>query len=200
MTSEKSVRGYIILAPAGFIEHAYDAPTRNAIFDLVAPETRDLLPRLKDIEWYPREHEVNIYRALATYHQRTGETAVRAAFFALGKATATRAMDSFLKLVMNVMTPQLYARKVPDVWRRDHKCGALEVDDSDIAANHLVFRFSDMTGYDYMGLGIEGFQSTALVAIGCKDVTCDCDWSFANPGPETVTAHFRWSGTTSPGS
>lgn len=193
VSSKNEVRGYVILAPAGFVEHRYEAAARKAIFDRVPSETRDLLTQIKDIDWYPREHEVNIYRALAAYHRGDGEAAVRAAFFALGKSTAERAMESFLKLAMSVMTPQLYARKVPDVWRRDHRGGELEVDVSDITSNHLVFRFVHVGGYDYLGAGVEGFQSTALTTIGCKNVTCECDWTPSAPGPDTITAHFRWS-------
>ncbi len=102
-------------------------------------------------------------------------------------------MGSFLRLLMKLMTPKLFAQKVSNIWERDHRSGRLDGDSSDIANKHLVFRLTDVGGYDFLGAGLNGFMCAALEACGCKITRQECDWTLANPGPEKVTGHVWWS-------
>lgn len=191
--SEKTVRGYVVRSPMEFIERHYDEASRQAIRARIPSETRALLSDIKDIEWYPWSHEVNIYRALADFHRGDGEQAVRSAFFGMAHEIATTAMGSFLRLLMKLMTPKLFSQKVPTIWERDHRTGKLEVDASDIAAKHLVFKVSDIEGYDYIGAGLNGFMCAPLEACGCKILRHEDDWKLDTPGPESVTGHVWWA-------
>jgi hypothetical protein len=189
--TEPTIRGYMLMSPLTYIQEAYAELDRQAILARLPDETRDVIRTLKDVEWYPRRHSVNIYTATANHHrERDGK--VREALFNLGASTASRAIETFLRLVMKVMTPEVFARKVPDNWLRDHRGGRLEVDMDDVGNNHLVYRLIDVEGYDYIGGAFPGFQTAALSAIGCTDLTHESDWSPEVAGPPTVTCHLRW--------
>lgn len=181
----------MLASPLAYLQDTYAEATRTAIMGRVPSATRSLLRDVKDVEWYPRRHLVEIYRALAAHHRDT-DGKVAEAFNAMGRASAERAIATFLQLVMKVMTVELFARKVPEIWQRDHRGGRLEIDSSDLANRHLVYHLMDVKDYDYIGGALPGFQSATLTAIGCKDVTVESDWRVENPGPENVTCHFRW--------
>jgi hypothetical protein len=182
----------MLASPLTFIDEAYDEATRAAILGRLPPATREAVRSAKEVEWYPRHQLIAIYRALAEHHRDT-DGKVAEAFTRMGKASAERAIATFLALVMKVMTVELFARKVPEIWIRDHRGGRLEVDTSNLANKHLIYRLLDVKGYEYIGAALPGFQSVVLTALGCKDLTTECDWKVADPGPETVTCHFRWS-------
>jgi hypothetical protein len=174
-----------------YLEEAYDEAARTSILSRLPPATRELIRNVKEIDWYPRTHAVNIYTAIA-HHHRERDGGVEEALYTMGKGVASRAVATFLQLVMKVMTVDVFARKVPDIWLRDHRGGRLEVDTSDLANKHLVYHLRDVAGYDYIGGALPGFQSAALTAIGCKELRYESDWTAKNPGPESVTCHFRW--------
>jgi hypothetical protein len=181
----------MIISPLTYINEAYDEPSRQSILGRMPAVTRDLIKQVKEIDWYPRMHAVHVYTAIA-HHPRDLDGRVAEALFTMGKSVASRAVATFLQLVMKVMTVEVFARKVPDIWLRDHRGSALEVDTSDLANKHLVYRLKDVAGYDYIGGALPGYQTATLTAIGCKDLQYECDWTPEKPGPETVTCHFRW--------
>jgi hypothetical protein len=191
VSTEPTVRGYIIASPLTYLDEAYSDAARSAVRSRLPAETRELLRQVNEVEWYSRVHAVNVYTAIAQYH-RENDGNVQEALYTMGKGVATKAVGTFLKLVMRIMTVELFARKVPDIWLRDHRGGRLEVDTSDLANNHIVYRLSDVAGYNYIGGALAGFQAAALTAIGCKDLEYESDWTIENPGPENVTCHFRW--------
>jgi hypothetical protein len=191
MMTDPTVRGYMVISPLTHLREAYGAEDRAAIEARIPDPIRRALEDVVDVAWYPRAYTVAIQRAIAEHHRDT-DGRVREALFELGHATAARALDTFLKLVIKVMTPEVFARKVPDVWARDHKGGTLTTDTSDVANNHVVFRLVDVAGYDYIGAALPGFHTATLTALGCKDLRFESDWTAENPGPATVTCEFYW--------
>src|SRR5262245_51386221 len=104
----------MILSPLAYIEDAYPDVARKEILSRMPQETRNLIRSVRDVDWYPRTHTVNIYSAVASYHRDT-DGKVADAIYAVGRGVGQRAVESFLRLVMKVMTPPVFARKVPDV-------------------------------------------------------------------------------------
>jgi len=163
----------------------------------IPADVRARLNEVTDVGWYPRSYTVAIYRAIAE-HTRAKGADVRKAIFDMGHGVAQRALETFLKLVIKVMTPEVFVRKIPDVWLRDHRGGYLKTDTSDVANNHVVFNLKDIAGYEYIGGSLPGFQTATLTALGCKNLRHECDWTPENPGPAEVTCHFYWTEVVPP--
>jgi hypothetical protein len=189
--SEATVRGYMVVSPLTYLKSAYKADELAAIEERIPSAIRTGLANVHDAGWYPRSYTTAIYSAIA-HHHRDRDGRVREAMFDLGHAVASRALETFLKLVIKVMTPEVFARKIPDVWARDHKGGVLVTDTDDVANKHIVFRLKDVEGYDYIGGVLPGFHTATLTALGCKGLRYECDWTLEKPGPENVTCHFYW--------
>jgi hypothetical protein len=185
-------RGYMIISCATHIRRAYDAENQRLIFARLPDETRTLLDHVNKVEWYPRKHAKGLFTAVARHHMETDGQA-REALRGVGRSIAEMATSTFLKLLMKLMTPALFAKKVPDFWSRDHRGGTMSVDASAIDKRKVVVFHREIEGYDYVAGTAPGFLGFALESIGCKNVACDIvGWDIDNPGPAEVRYDIRW--------
>src|SRR5690606_9954882 len=109
---------------------------------------RKLLPVISPAEWYPREHCVSLHRAIAG----AGATAEAAyeGLVACGEYMATEATNTYLRLVMRLLTPALFCKKVPKFWQRDHSEGEFTVENVDVDARRIDMRLRGVAGFDHV--------------------------------------------------
>jgi hypothetical protein len=105
---------------------------------------------------------------------------------------AHEASTTFLRLFMRVLSPALFARKLPDLWGRDHTGGKVTVETTDTT---LVCRISEVDGYNNVACISCGWATFALTQMG-KSIRGHeiSGWSLKNPGPESVAFTLHWSG------
>jgi hypothetical protein len=101
------------------------------------------------------------------------------------------ATNSFLKLLMRVMTPAVFSKKAPDLWARDNRYGRMETEQ--VAKGHLVTHLRDVGGYYHAGPVAAGFGMFALRAVGAKDIDVKVSgWSLTTPCPPEVRLDMTW--------
>lgn len=185
-------RGYMIMSCVTHIRRAYDAKTSASIMDRLAPDTRKVIDNVKPVEWYARDHAKGLFTAIARHHLE-GDGKMHEGMVGCGRCIAEMASNTFLRLLMKLMTPTLFARKVGSFWERDHRGGALTADMTRINQKELTFVHTGIGGYDFVGACAPGFLGYALEAIGCKNVVNETTgFSVENPGPEEVRYRMRW--------
>src|SRR5262249_27998190 len=102
------------------------------------------------------------------------------------------ATNTFLRLLMRVLTPSLFAKKMPSLWTRDNTAGSVEVDPSGIKAGRLFFKFSDVDGYAYCPPVFVGWVAFAMEAMGLKTKSITLSgWSLEAPAPKEVTLDLQ---------
>jgi hypothetical protein len=191
MTSFQT-RGYSMLGTQKFIDTAYDAALRQRIRDQLSPEVREKVGTYRDVEWYPAQHFIELLRGIAlgagTNEEKAREELIRAGHFIAGLAAST-----FLRLVMKVLTPTLFAKKIPSLWARDNQGGYFETDLSDAGNGKIVFRLREVEGYDYIGPVAVGWIDFAMQTMGKKVVERTISgWSLEKPGPAEIRIDLRW--------
>jgi hypothetical protein len=185
-------RGYSMISTLKFIDTAYDTPTKKRIFDQLSDEVRSSVGSYRDIEWYGTQHFSELLRGIAAVGEgnedRAREELTRAGQFIAGVAAST-----FLKLLMKVLTPTLFAKKIPSLWERDNQGGAIETDLREADAGKIVFLLRDVGGYDYIAPVAVGWIAFAMQAMGKKvlDRTLT-GWTLAEPGPANARIDLRW--------
>lgn len=185
-TNTPMTRGYSMTSAWRFIDQAYDAETRQKIVDQLSPEVRKAMGTYKDVEFYPATHWSEILRGVATVVGKTDADAERE-LQSCGAFTASEATNTFLRLLMRVLTPALFAKKIPSLWSRDNTAGQFSVDLSDINRGRLVFQLSDVDGYAYCGPAAMGWISFAMKTMGRQTNTMkQMGWSLENPAPKNV--------------
>lgn len=191
MTTTSQIRGYSLRQTARYLETKFDADTRRRVIDGLPASSRTMLSSFDAGEWYSREHSSALFRAIAG--ARGGDQA-KDDLIACGEFIAGEATNTFLRLLMKIMTPTLFAKKVPDFWKRDHRGGHFEVDVSKAGDGKIDLKLVDVGDYDHIGPVAIGWIKFGMTSLGKKDVKVDIDgWSLDNPNPPVVSYQVTWS-------
>jgi len=189
--SERTSRGYMVQSVTDYIGTSYDESERRQILERIDPGIRHMMQNVNPITWYPVEDVAKIFAAIAAHHQAT-DGKVREALENVGRKIATTATTTFLKLVLRILTPALFASKMPHFWSRDNRCGTLRALEFEAKENRLVAVLEDVGGYDFIGAVTPGFIFFALEHLGNKNVRAAYDWTIENPGPDSLTYVVTW--------
>jgi hypothetical protein len=191
MTTKPMTRGYSILGCINYIGTAYDGPTRDKMLGALPAGVRSRLDSYNKIEWYDRNEMAELMRVIAAQHP--DEAAARTALVDCGQTIAKDAANTFLKLLMKVLTPTLFARKVPDIWKRDMRGGKFEADTSRVDQRVLVMHLTDVEGFDHIGPVAAGWVKFAMTSMGKRGLKQTITgWSLAAPGQRDVDMEFTW--------
>lgn len=190
---EPMIRGYSVKQQLNFLETQYEPDVSRRLLETIPADVRASLGDLKAAEWYPRAYSVAVLRAIASNHG-SDEKAVYDDLARCGTFIATEATNTFLKLLMKILTPTLFAKKIPEFWKRDQTGGHFEVDTSRVKNDTLELALRDVEGFDHIGLIGIGWLSYGLTAMGKSNVVVtQKGWSLAKPGPRDIEYHVCWT-------
>jgi hypothetical protein len=183
------MRGYVLSSGAAYLRQEAGEQVANKILGAASPRLRAALDAAKPASWCTAEEISELYRAIAS-HSNGDEDRARESLISCGEYTAREASNTFLRLLMKLLTPATFAKKLPDIWARDCTGGKIKVElHDDMIANTLV----GMSGLDHMGPVAAGYVKFALQAMG-KSITDTklFGWSLAAPGPDTCSFQVSW--------
>jgi hypothetical protein len=187
--SESLVRGYLVSKAATFVSQTAASrgmPDPGLEF---SPPLRSALPAMTPVGWYPVEYIGEINRAIAEDLGGNDEARARAELENCGRFLANEATNTFMKLLMKVLTPALFAKKLPDLWRRDCTYGQLELD---VGAGSMTLRLSGMEGHDHIAAVMPGYVGFALERMGKVIERAEVvGWSLSNP-TAGASIQFTW--------
>jgi hypothetical protein len=179
-------RGYAVPLAARFILE--DAELRPRL----APETVEYLEGLVDSKpehWIPRQDMVRLW-SIVDEASPDEESAYRNLVRG-GETVANQAINTFLKLLLRVLSPKQFARKFPDIWVHEHKGGYVE---AILEGDHgMVIHIRDAEDFAHAGPIAVGFVGTALRALGLKELKIeDRGWTRAKPSSQDVRLDISW--------
>lgn len=189
--SNDTTRGYTLSGTLAHIEQNYDEATRTKMLDGLSPDLRATLRSINDVGWYPVAQAGELFGVLVAHHRET-DGKPELALERVGRTLSSRAMNTFLKLLMKLMTPGLFARKLPDFWSRDNRCGTLDAVFPEGEKQRILVTMRGVSEFHYIQGAVPGFVSAALEAMGCKNVKMTSDWTAAQPGADVVKYDARW--------
>jgi hypothetical protein len=187
------LRGYSIKQTAVFIDHHFDGETARRLKDGFPSELKTALPTLKPAEFYPRELEIALLRSIASV--KNNDQGSYADLLACGEFVASEATNTFLRLMMKMLTPTMFAKKVPEFWDRDNKNnGHFQVDLSGATQGKFNMALVGADGFDHMPITSIGWITFGLKAMGKRDVrVTQTGWGMATPSPHEVKYEFAWA-------
>src|SRR5690606_10839111 len=103
---EPVVRGYIVQQMVDFIQKYYDEETRKQIYAPMSSDTRAQLAALESAVWYPRDHVVTLLRGIVAV--KNDEVESYNDLLEVGRFVAVEATNTFLKLLLRMLTPALF--------------------------------------------------------------------------------------------
>lgn len=189
MSNEAKVRSYVVVKSAAYLRSLVgDAEARRTI-DGLSPGLSSALGQVKAAEWMPASYSSELFRSIAAL-SRGDEDHAREELIKCGRYISSEATNTFLRLLMRVLTPAMFAKKLPSFWSRDATAGKYDVD---VSEDKIVCRLSDMQEFEHMGpIGI-GFVSFALESMGKTLKKSNLHgWSLAKPNPAECWFELYW--------
>jgi|GEM_PF-3435406 len=162
MSDEPKVRGMLVQGLNSFVEKKYEPVLRAKILEAVSADVRASLPTMEKNAWYPRRYALDFCRAIAsvTGDDKNVELA--------GTHIANEATNTFMKLLIKVLTPKMFARQFPEFWKKYNSHGVIIPDVSRIDEREAAFRIDGT--FDYLHLLAVGFLVFVFDALGKRGV------------------------------
>lgn len=189
--SAQHVRGYWLALSAEFVRHHFEPAQRERMEGAFSAPLRKALAGLAFGDWVPREHQVELFRAIVAASANEAEALTRLS--ACGEFVERRAVNKVSGLLFGILTPTLLLKKLPRFWERDHGHGRCQVEPSATGASATIL-LSDIAGYDHVGAVWLGWLRAALGSAGAREVRASQrGWSPASPAPERISYEVSWS-------
>lgn len=186
------VRGYMISTTAEYLQQAAKKRNLKDVLEQASPQLRQTLAEVKHAGWYPVSIVSELNRIIVARLGEDNEDLARKELQDCGRFMAHEATNTFLRLLMRMLTPTLFAKKLPDLWKRDCNSGRLDVN-VDAEKKTLTCRLMQMDGYDHLAAVIPGYVSFAMEAMGKPVTSAVVDgWSINQPNANGATLTVTW--------
>jgi len=188
---EPQIRGHVLDHTARFYRSVYEHASIARIEGELSIELKAALESVTPAAWYPRRFQVELLKAFATV--RGNSDATYGDFLRCGSSLAQPNND-FVKLLMKLMTPELFLKKLPRFWARDHKAsGGFEIEPLGAAERGAQIRLSGIKHYDHGAILWMGFIQNVLAQLGTAGLVVRQEgWSWSSPGPQDIAYEVRW--------
>jgi hypothetical protein len=191
--SEHVVRGFWLTGGIKFMRTQYPADVNERLLGALPRPLRASLADIQPVQWYARSHHAEMLNAIVSAHR--DETSAFESLIGYGQLVAGDIASGALRPLMQILTPKLLAKKLPQMWAGDHQAdGALEVDTAQVDDGRLLLKLSHLQNYPHVGVVTLGWIKGFLTSLGRRDVTVkQTGWSLGQAGPSELNGEVRWS-------
>jgi hypothetical protein len=183
--SDFKVRGYSLLSASGYLK---DIAGDRALAAL-SPEARDTLATVNNSTWGPAEHLSELLTAVVAVADGN-EREARRHLENCGERMGITTTGTFLKLIMKVLTPRLFASRVPQLWNRDSNVGQMDVELFD---DHIVIYLKNMEPLKHLAPVIVGYHRFVMRNMGIVITKTDLHgWAIDKPTGKDVWFANYW--------
>jgi hypothetical protein len=188
-SKEFQVRGYMVKACADYLREVAGEQESKRIYDGFSKPVREMIETAKPAVFYPVSTLSDVLVALAAQAHGDAEKA-KQLLMTGGSRMALEATNSFLRLLMRMLTPTLLAKKIPDLWNRDCTGGRLSMD---VGERTVTCHIRDTVGFAHALCTITGFIGFVLQTMGKNiETTTVRGWSLDQPHSKEGACEFTW--------
>lgn len=188
---EPKIKAYGFNATYEFIEKNYDEAGRRRILGGLSPAAQTFAETAKKAQWAPPAFSAELWAGITREHPKDAEQQL----VKVGGYQGAYATNTYLKLLMKMLTMKMFAKKFPDIWSRDANFGKVGLGDlGDIDSGKLLINFSEIGRFPYFGPICQGWFGYSFGVMGLKDVKVDLvNWSLQNPDPGELAYRVTWT-------
>jgi len=162
-----------------------DPAAREELKRLLPEITRGIEELHKD-EWYPLGRLVEV---CTTIDQVYGDAERGfAAIKGCGRYIAEEGASTYLKLVLKIVTPRLFVRQFPTLWKRYHDFGELTIDTGGLDQNRATIF---MPAYPCVRGLSTGWIEYAFTLFKTQ-VRIESNWPWRAPVPDRLELRLHW--------
>ncbi len=148
--TERHAKGFYIESILNYVKTKFDAETTKQILSKIPSEV--LNEKYNPIEWYPNDYVTRVFDGIIS-SSGNDEKLVAQRLVGAGFALAEEGANRFMKYLFKVLTPKMFATKLPSLWTRHHDFGELTLDLAHIDENSFSYNMTAYDGLHYIGIG-----------------------------------------------
>lgn len=188
---ERRLKAYGFYASYEFVEKNYDEAARARIFSALSPAAKSFAALPKKEQWCDPAWQSEVWTGIVKEHPQDAQEQL----LKVGRYMGAYATNTYLKLLMKMLTMKMFAKKFPDIWSRDANFGRVVVGDlGDIDSGRLAVTFEQMERFPYFGPICQGWLWYSAETMGLKNVRVDLlEWAISNPDPGKLKYHYNWT-------
>jgi hypothetical protein len=189
--SDMQGRGYVLAATVSFLRETVGDRQADEILGTVSPELQRIVRTVQPAEFYPIPMFAELNRTVVRHLAGSDEAKAREVLIQCGRHMGREASNTFLKLLMRMLTPKLIMKKLPDFWKRDFTGGRIDVKPRENGLECFMF---DIQGYDHCCPLSAGWQEYNLEAMGKSlQGTTIRKWSLDQPSQDGTSFEVVWA-------
>src|SRR5579863_3690307 len=124
---ERKIKAYGFNATLEFIDKNYDEETRKRIVAALTPAARDFIAVAKKTQWAPPTFSSELWTGIVKEQEAKKDAYEQ--LVKVGRYQGAYATNTYLKLLMKMLTMKMFAKKFSDIWARDANFGKVTVGD-----------------------------------------------------------------------
>jgi hypothetical protein len=190
--SEIKARGYLIPATARYLRENVDAQEWERIKGSLSPQLAGLLEKGPEpAGWYPIAQLGELHKHIEQSMGRNDDERAQKALYESARYAASEASNTFLRLVLKMLSPALIAKKVPDLFKRDFSSnGTVTIE---VSGDKITGRMQNLDGFAHCGVLCPGFLGFAVEATGgTVDKVEVHEWSLKKPNVDGTWYELYW--------
>jgi hypothetical protein len=175
-----------------YIEKTYDEETRKKLYGSLPSNVRDFIGVARKETWAPPLFSSELWKAIAAHHPDPAEACKNLVL--CGRQAGSYATNTYLRLLLKMLTAKMFAKKIPDIWSRDSNFGKITTGDLDeMKSGRLLLHFTELGSYPFFGPVCEGWFAFSLETMGLKNVKVAVqNWSLNDPDPAKLDFLVTW--------
>lgn len=182
-----SIRAYMLL---NTLELFREDPEFAGLLEKVNPDTLELAGRLKMADWCPGPPFVELLDLIAQ-SANGDEKLAQERLIKQGLFVSRTASNTFLRLLMKMLTPAIFAKKLPEFWKRDCTLGRYEVE---VDPPKITCHLMDMDGFNHIACTGAGFIINTFEGMGKKIQKTEIKgWSLEKPYVNGCSIELTWA-------
>jgi hypothetical protein len=191
--TERVVRGYWLTGGVKFFNTHYSPETNERLLGSLPKALRAILADIQPVQWYTRAYHVDMLKAVVSAHRDEG--AAYESLLAYGHSVAADLANGPWRPLLQISTPRLLAKKLPNLWVSDHRDDSrLETDIAQVDEGRLALRLAALDGYEHGGVAALGWVKGLLTSLGRREVAVkQAGWRLGQPAPSEMNCEVRWS-------
>ena len=191
--SEIKARGYLIPATAKYLRENVEAHEWERIRAALSPQLTGLLDKGPEpAGWYPVTLLGELHRQIAQTIGGGDDERAKQALYNSARYAASEASNTFLRLVLKMLSPALIAKKIPDLFKRDFSSsnGTVTIE---VSNEKITGKLHNLNGFAHCGVLCPGFTGFAVEATGgTVDKVVVHDWSLKSPNVDGTWFELWW--------
>ncbi len=189
---EYRVRGHVINGVYEYFDSHCPAERRQELNALLPAGLREVAGNGKPGAWHPLSYFEALNHAIAALGKTEDES--RLHIDGAAEHLAKQSLNTFMKLLLRMLTPALFVRKFPVFYSRDLDTGTRISVDLQLDRGHLTCSFENNTVVHAPPFSA-GFIRTIFGAVIGTPVRVESagPWSMAEPTPVSFRDELRWT-------